>query len=712
MRRRLLTAVLIGTAAWGVFRLLAETDAMARLENLTWDWRIRRTARPSSATDQIRIVLIDQPSLDWARREMKLPWPWPREVYVPILDFCRRAGARAVALDVIFTEPSFAGVADDEALGAALARTGCVAAGVFVGSDGDADAWPADQPRPPDLIEGWQAWMARAGPGAAAIRGARAAMPIPDVATNAAMLASVSDLPDSDGIFRGAALFRVFDDVALPSLGLGVWLAAARAEGTAPQLRITGDSLNAGRTAISLDAMGRARLRFRGPSGTHRAYSAAAIVQSELRLAGQDGAPTVDPKDLRGRYVLIGASAPALLDLRPTPVSRVYPGVEIHATALDNLLHGDFIRPLPRGWGSALALVLCIASSFVGAFARRAWQMGAALAAALAVPVAGGLAAMAGGWAAPVAWPALGAAAAVLGAALYNYATEGRQKAFIKRAFRHYLGPEVIEQILADPSSLRLGGEKRELTIFFSDIEKFSSFSERLEPAELTRLLNEYLTLMGHEILREGGYVDKYIGDAIVAFWNAPVGQPDHGARAVRAASACQRALDERRAEWAERYGAEIRMRIGLNTGEVIVGNMGSDDRFNYTVLGDAANLASRLEGANKQFASRIMAAESVRRAAGDQFHWRRLGRIRVVGRASPVTIFEPIGLATEPTPAWWAEYEAALSLVEVGRFAEAAEAFGRIEGDPVSRRYADLCRRMAADPPPAWEAVWNLTEK
>ncbi|MCX7819597.1 MAG: adenylate/guanylate cyclase domain-containing protein [Kiritimatiellae bacterium] len=708
MRRRHWIALLIGMAGWALWRMLAAQGALERLEQVTWDWRARWTAAPSPATDAIRIVLLDQASLDWARREMRLPWPWPREVYGPILDFCRRAGARAVALDLVFTEPSVAGVADDEALGAALARNGRVAAALYLGGPGEGETtrWPADGTARMPALTAATVWSNRWG-------ASHAAWPIPEVATNAAMLGSVSDTGDSDGVFRRVRPFRVFDGRLVPMLGLALRMLDLSVGDQLPPLEIAVDQVRIGPHRVPLDREGRVRLRFRGASGTHRAFSAAAVIQSELRLA-EGGTPTVDPAEFRDRYVLVGASAPALLDLRPTPLGRVYPGVEIHATALDNLLAGDFVRPLPLLVLDVAAMLWCLVTSLAAGAARRAWQVGLALVAAVAGPFCGALGLAAAGWYAPAAWPSLAGLSVGIGAALYNYATEGRQKAFIQRAFRHYLGPEVIEQLLADPSRLRLGGEKRQLTIFFSDIEKFSTFSERLDPPQLTRLLNEYLTAMGRAILDHGGYVDKYIGDAIVAFWNAPVEQPDHARRAVFAALACQQILDERRAVWAEQFGAELHMRIGLNTGEVVVGNMGSEERFNYTVLGDAANLASRLEGANKFFGSYVMVADTVREAAGPQFVWRRLGRIRVVGRRAPVTVWEPLGTAaSKGLPEWLPEYDRALALAEEGRFAEAAAAFEHLGvKDPVSRAHAERCRRFAVQPPADWDGVWTLEAK
>jgi adenylate cyclase len=301
---------------------------------------------------------------------------------------------------------------------------------------------------------------------------------------------------------------------------------------------------------------------------------------------------------------------------------------------------------------------------------------------------------------------------ALISAVVVNYATEGRQKAFIKQAFKFYLSPGVIEQILVNPAQLRLGGERRALTLFFSDIEKFSSFSERLDPPTLTGLLNDFMSDMTDIILEEGGTLDKYIGDAIVAFWNAPLAQEDHAVRALRAAIRCQRKLAERRPEFQERTGALVKMRIGLNTGDVVVGNMGSRQRFNYTVLGDAANLASRLEGANKAFGTYAMASETTWTLSGGLFVGRELGLVRVVGRQTPVKVFEPVGLPGEPRPAFHADFEKAISLCRRSEWSPALELFQRWPDDPVSVAYAEKCRGLAAQTAASWDGVWSLTEK
>ncbi len=714
MKSKWVASVFVAVAAVMAALALEYAGWLDRPEYVTWSWRVKAGARPSPATDQIRVILIDQESLNWSWRENRQAWPWPREYYAPILDFCSRAGARGVAFDLIFTEPSFAGVEDDAAFGSAVARTETFAAAMFAGGEGTAAAtnWPPDAARPWQRVEGLADWM-QAVPGAGTAAVVRlGTFPIPDVATNAAVLGNVQGTPDADGVNRRLAAFRVFDREAVPSLAIAAWLGAARIREEPTAMRLSPGLLDVGGHAAPIDNAGRMILRFRGPSGTHKAYGASGIIQSELRLAEGATNPVVYPSDLRDKYVFVGASAQGLMDLRPTPISRVYPGVEIHATALDNLLAGDFIRPFPVAAAAACAAVLALLLAVAGVFGRKAWHLSLAIAAAFLLPLATGFVLYEAGWWFPVVPQTLAAALAVAGGALYNYSTEGRQKAFIKQAFRHYLGPTVIEQILEDPSRLRLGGERRSLTIYFSDIERFSSFSEKLDPTDLTALLNEFLTEMGHVILAEGGYVDKYIGDAIVAFWNAPVGQEDHAPRAIRAALACQRRLAARRAEWEERFGATVKMRIGLNTGEVVVGNMGSNERFNYTILGDAANLASRLEGANKAFGSYFMAAAAVREASGDGFIWRKLGRLRVVGRHAPVAVFEPLGTADESAPAWLGAYHTALDAFEAGRFEEAEAGFRAIPDDAVAAHHADRCARLRASPPDAWDGVIGLTEK
>jgi adenylate cyclase len=471
-----------------------------------------------------------------------------------------------------------------------------------------------------------------------------------------------------------------------------------------------------------VDGDGRAVLRFRRPLeayGGHLypAFSAAAVIHSELRL--RDGLePELDPAELRGSHVLYAAGAAGLHDLRATPVSPLATGAEIHATALDNFLEDAFYRPAPGWVTAALVLLSALLGAFSTLLARSAGRIAVAFAAVLAVPpLAGTVAALLGGWW-RIAEPAAAALLALVGGTLARHATEGRRRRFVERAFERYLSPAVIRRLIDDPTRLELGGERRELTIFFSDLAGFSTFAEKLDPRELTALLNDYLSEMTELILDQDGTLDKYEGDAILAFWNAPLDQPDHALRACRAALAGSRRLAELRPRYRRRLGLELRMRVGIHTGPVVVGNMGSRRRFDYTVLGDAANLASRLEGANKAFGTELMVSDECWRRTGGAFHGREIGEVVVVGRRSPVRVFEPLGVAGEPEPPWLADWRQALDDCRNGRYHRALAAFdaragdgGPRIGDPLAERYAERLRR-AIEAGERWDGVWRLESK
>jgi len=661
MNKRMLQSLGVGCGAVGLAALLWLGGALDRFEYSTWAWRVNTFAPRRTPASEVKVILLDQASLDWGSKEMGWSWPWPRETYAPLLDFCRRGGAKVVAFDILFTEPSINGVEDDEALGAAIRRSPAFVGAAFYGTD-------------------------------------RITLPIPEVATNATVLANVRDEPDPDGIFRRATLLWQRDGQHWPSLAFAAW-----------QLG-TGAAESAGQR-LPLDSKGRLILDFSGKTGAHESFNAAAVIQSEMNLLS-GGKPSIHPSVFSNSFVLVGFSAPGLLDLRPTPISRITPGVEIQATVLDNLLTGRLLRDASTPWALLVTLLMACSAAWAVLQLRHASASALLFIAGLPVPAAVGFLAYALGLWWPLVFGLLAVALALVGAVILNYATQGRQKAFIKSAFRHYLGEEVIDQMLADPSRLTLGGEKRELTVFFSDIEKFSSFSERLDPAVLTALLNDYLGDMGTIIREEGGYLDKYIGDAIVAFWNAPVAQTDHAARACRAALRCQRKLAERRAEFEQRTGAVLHMRIGLNTGECIVGNMGSRERFNYTILGDAANLASRLEGANKAFGTYLMLSESTWERSECAWTGRRLAELRVVGRQKPVRVYQLAGMPGEPYPESWTDFEKGLQLFEQGRFAEAQAVFARWPEDPAARAYAQRCGKLVAVPVATWTGIWELDEK
>lgn len=692
MRRRLLTGLLLGLVSGLVALALWRSGCLTGLENLTYDWRVRAMAKPVATTDQVRLVFLDQGSLDWGDDVQGWSWPWPREAYEPILAFCRRGGAKAVAFDMTFTEPSRYGVDDDAALGQAIADTPGFVGAVFFGKHNGVTNWPAS------IRDPWDAGLTSTHDNAMvqAIAKTRAAFPIGAVATNAQYLASVSATPDADARVRRLEFEAAFDGHLVPGLAFA--------------------SLLAGHThirSVTLDDRGRAILRYRGGSQTHQAVSAAAVIQSEL-LMREGKPPTVSPEFFKDRYVFLGSSAPDLMDLKPTPISSIYPAVEIHATLLDNLLAGDLLRDTPVHWTCLMALGLAMLAGLVGRSCQTGWQTALAFLVFMPVPFVTGFLAYAKGYWLPVAVDVVGAGLALIGSVIVNYAYEGRQRRFIKQAFRQYLSPAYIDRLVQNPDHLKLGGEVRELTIHFSDVQGFTTISESLTPDQLIGLLNEYLTPMTDIVMEEGGYVDKYEGDAVIAFWNAPLDLADHANHGVRTALRCQKKLAELRPILKAKYGHELFCRVGINTGRVTVGNMGSHSRFNYTFLGDAGNLASRLEGVNKEFGTRIMISEFTRKELSDEFAVRELARVRVVGKVEPVRVFEPMFREDyEPKAAMLKEFERGLYCYYEGKVAEALGIFQSLaDQDLPARAYAKKCQDLIAHPPATWEGVWIMTGK
>lgn len=705
--KKLLLGLLAGLIGASVAILFSLPGWLDIWEAKTWDWRVNAMARPAPTTDKIRLILLDQNSLDWAKEENGLGWPWPREVYSAIIRFCQRSGAKALAFDVIFTEPSKYGVADDQAFATAVRDfkyfVGAVSLSQTAGSE---RRWPAFVPEPSLNVLGLDQWLAATGTGVYP----RAAFPIPEIAAVAGTLGNVHLNPDPDNVYRRAPLFHVFDGRTLPSLALGCYLAAKPGVSS----KISRSIFSIDNRDIPIDHRGNAILNFRGPPGTHKTYSAASVIQSELRIANGELPTISEPDPFKDAYVFFGFSAPGLFDLRPTPLSGVYPGVEINATMLDNLLANDFIRPVPTAVVIGLTLLIALLAGLATSSVSGIVKSVMVYAFFIVAPVVLCLVAYREGFWLPLVVQEAGIVVTLFSAGLIYYTTEGRQKMFIKNAFKQYLSPAVIEELIQNPERLKLGGERRMLSVFFSDLEGFTSISEGLEPEALTSLLNDYLSAMTDIIHEEGGTVDKYEGDAIIAFWNAPLEQPDHARRCVRAAMRCQARLAGMRPSFRERLGRDLNMRIGINSGLAVVGNMGSHTRFDYTMIGDAVNLAARLEGINKQFGTYTMISRSTMEQMGGAFPVREISRVSVVGRREPVVVYEPI----EPDDverrqkelSWFSE---GLALFCQGDFQKAEAVFLELAGvDPPARAYVTKCRQLMDHPPEEWHGVWDVTTK
>ena len=403
----------------------------------------------------------------------------------------------------------------------------------------------------------------------------------------------------------------------------------------------------------------------------------------------------------------------------PVVDRRSMPGVLIHAAAVNTLTKGLALEMLPRGWtfvtvAGSLFLLGLLFFALSPALGLLAW---AGVAAAQGVV---SVAALQAGWVAPMpSFAILGALTFTLLYA-YRFVVEDRERRRIHHAFRHYLAPALVDRLAEDPSALKLGGERRHMTVMFSDIVGFTSISEGLKdrPERLVELMNRYLTFMSEVVERHGGYVDKFIGDAVMAVWGAPLPTDRAEIKAVETALDCQAALERFNAEVVVgEYGMPaLGTRIGIATGYAIAGNMGSSSRLNYTVTGDMVNLASRLEGANKEYGSLVMVSEATASALGDRYVLRRLDRLVVKGKTEPIAVFEVVGRAGEvplETLRRLAAFESALALHDIRRFAEARYAFEGIAGDDTSALYAKRCAFYLDNPPPTdWNGAFVMTSK
>jgi adenylate cyclase len=428
----------------------------------------------------------------------------------------------------------------------------------------------------------------------------------------------------------------------------------------------------------------------------------------------------VDPAMFKDKVVVVGGLSAGTYDLKSSPLSDLYPGVEVQATAIDNLLRDQRVIEAP----AATAFTGTAAGAMVAAalvlLPRRTLSklLGSLLATAMVVGTAFYLFVGARIQWLPLAAPLLALLLATVGAFAYSYYTEDRHRRAIVKVFSQYVSPQMAAEIERDPARIRLSGDRQVMTVMFTDIAGFTTLSERLPDEVLTETLNFYFDQMSPLVFAEDGYLDKYIGDAIMGFWNAPLPQPDHAHRACRAALAMERRERAIQPEMVRRGVDECLTRIGINTGPMVVGDMGSRDRFNYTVLGDSVNLGARLEGANKFYGSRILMSQATADLVRDRFLVRKLDVLQVKGKRQPMPVFELLG-ERGATPAdepalldRAARYEAAWALYRRQQWGDAEAALRELlAAHPTDGPAASLLGRLADmrdhPPGPNWDGVY-----
>ena len=710
--------MIAGLIGWGLLMalllpLMVRGD-LDRIEYRGLDWLQRNFVRPERISPDIVIFYIDQKSIDFFQRTSKIGWPWPRDAYALVVGFLKAAGARAAVFDAYFSEPSvFAETyGDDQNFARAMSASGRVFQ-TLVFHEKPKGGAPTDEAALASLADRALDYDRRAGPEPAVFQDVTLPLEVLEKASWG--LGFINFEPEADGVMRRLRPLALFRDQVFPALSLAVYL---KLTGRARVVQ-SGAGLQAGQAVMPLDDEGKTLIKYYGGLGVYPSFTIAAVIQSAMQL--ENGRkPMLDPALFRDKIVFVGAKAAALYDLRSTPLAEATPGVEIQATCLNNLLAQDFLKRAPFYWRGLLVALLLLAT-LGAAILTRSVLSGAGLSLGLgAVYLAAVILAFSHDFWLDLISPLGGQAAVFILAGLINYYGEGREKSAVRGAFSRYLSPDVVSQVLENPELLSLGGSRRVMTVFFSDLAGFTTISEKISPEELVRLLNRYLSLMTEVIMDHGGTVDKFEGDAIMAFWGAPLFQEDHARRACLAALDQQTVMNSLRAEVAAEGLPELRVRMGLNTGPMIVGNMGSEQRFDYTVMGDAVNLASRLEGANKAFGSEIMISESTYEEVRGLVEARELDLLRVKGKEQPIRVYELMARAGElggERAAVRKAFEEGLSLYRQARFDSALESFQRAlsidPGDKPSKTYLERCRAFKDKPPPPdWDGVFTLAVK
>ncbi|MGH7399069.1 MAG: CHASE2 domain-containing protein [Candidatus Rokuibacteriota bacterium] len=552
---------------------------IAELKALDAQFTLRGPREPQSP---IVVVTIDEDSFDG----LNLAWPWPRAVHAEFLDIVGRGEPAAIGMDILFTEPSSRGPADDAALGGAVDqvrdRVVLAAALTTVG-----DASFVKQALNP---------------------------PIPAVRGQAAFGSADYD-SDADAFVRRATLKRMFQDREWPGFDLLIYRLGARA------------GLTRGAPPAGTELL----VNYRGGPGSFPMVAYHRVVTGEI-----------PPEVFEGKIVLVGATTPTLHDIFPTPFASLsgMSGVEIHANTLETLLQDIPLRRASRLLGPVLAVLAGATAAWTATALRPLAAFGI-----VAAAVAGYLAASHGAflwgryWVEVVPVP-LALLVTYAGTVAKNFTQEQREKRRLSRFF----SPAVVTEIVRHKDDAKLAATRRRMTVLFSDIRGFTSMSEKMPPEEVVTFLREYLTVMTEAVFKHGGTVDKYIGDAIMALYNVPFETPDHARRAVHTALEFQERLQPLAERFAARYGGTLACGVGIHTGDAVVGTIGSEQRLEYTAIGDTINLGSRLEGLTKEFSVPIIMSEATAAEVGGQFGTRDLGEVMVKGKAIPVKIYAVLG--------------------------------------------------------------------
>lgn len=668
---------------------------------------------PTPASKDVVIVDIDEKSL----KELG-QWPWSRNKFAKVLDNLAANGAGAIGLDIVFAEPDNSSPAKvlkeigydasnapdyDRVAANAVANSPTILGYIFaLENDG---MKPTGAPNVAAIV------AEKNKPEVEFLASAHRAVMNTKIIQEAGYSSGFfNTIPDSDGIVRSIPMVLKYENRPFPSLSLEMIRAASGYKKIDVYYDENGvQGVVMGEMEIPTDRFGRLLINYRGPAKTFKYISAYDV------YAGK-----VDKKDIEGKFILVGTSAAGLLDLRATPFDSVYPGVEAHANAIDNIIKGDFLYRPSWAEGANLALILAGVAITVTLTAYASAALGSALFVAILFSFVGFEYYMLfhEGIVLNILFPFAAMLLSFMSLSLMNYFLESRQKDFIKAKFAKKVSPAVVEDLLKHSNMNSFEIKEKFVTIFFSDIRGFTTLSEAMgSPKALIGLLNEYMTPMVDIIVESKGTVDKFIGDAIMAYWNAPNEVENHEDAAVGSAVRQLRSLNELNKRLLEEGKPKIEIGIGINTGDVTVGEMGSYGRADYTIIGDPVNLASRLEGLCKPYHAHIVISEFTKSGLKNDYTIRELDLVRVKGKNEPVSIYEVLDdkAPSEEFKIENARYQEALSAYRASLFTEALSIFKELHdktGVYLYNVYIERCEHYIENPPSEFDGVFTFTTK
>ena len=693
--------------------VLGYMDSFQTLELRLLDLRFTlRGPQPVEDSPIVIIAIDDQSDESTPHR-----WPWPRSYFAHVVENLEEAGAAAIGIDVIFDQADKYGEEYDDEFARVLKKyDNVVLAGKILKTFERNRTYST-------IIPPYEKFRKNAAWGLVALEA------------------------DIDGFYRSYLFGQSYNDSLYPSF------AAQILKQYFPGLKnstLTADDnyFYLGDLHIPKNNPLSMLIDFKGPAFSMPYYPFDNILDDENFdiLEDYDMDTFDDPGDpendippglkysgqLKDKIILIGATMQELHDNFPTPflefrsqdghlIKAEMPGVEIHANALLTVLEKNYLKQLPGKFSFMILLLLALIVFFITHYMHTGWAAVATILLAIVYFAISILLFVSKNLVLQMTAPLLVVLFSFIGYTLYQYLMTQKEKRMLRGAFAYYVPEKVVQEIIADPDKLSLGGEERKISVLFSDVEGFTSISENLPPRELVLLLNEYLTAMTDIVLENDGIIDKYEGDAIMAEFGMPVYYEDHARHACETALEMQKKLDALRKKWKKEGKPQLKARVGINTGEVIVGNMGSNTVFDYTVMGDHVNLGSRLEGANKVYKTYIMISEFTYEQVKDDFHTRPLDLIRVKGKNKPIAVYELIARKSERLPQHYIDfleiYNKGIIAYKEQRWDEAIDLFEyalRVKSDDyASELYRSRCIDFKfKSPGPDWDGVMTLTEK